>query len=79
VRVGLSHGIPISLFGFNVFRCDRSRAAGGCVALFVNRLIMADFSFCFNDVSILVGSIYNPDWLHFDQVKTFLDSMLALI
>jgi hypothetical protein len=44
-----------------VFRCDRSRAAGGGVALFVNRLIMADLSFRFNDVSILVGCIYNPD------------------
>jgi uncharacterized membrane protein len=30
-------------------------------------------SFCFNYVSILVGSFYNPDRLHFDEVKEFLD------
>jgi hypothetical protein len=62
--------------GFNVFRCDCSRTAGGCVALFVDRSIKAALayksagdsyfeyflvSFRFNDVLILVGSIYNPD------------------
>jgi hypothetical protein len=71
-----------------VFRCDRSRAA-----LFVNRSIKATLayksaagsyfeyvlvSFHSNDVSILVGSFYNPDQLHFDEVKAFLD-LLALV
>jgi hypothetical protein len=37
VILGLSRGIPISWFdGFNAFGCDRSRAACGGVALFVN-------------------------------------------
>jgi hypothetical protein len=35
-------------------------------------------SFRFNDVFILVGSIYNPDRLHFDKVRAFLD-LLALM
>jgi hypothetical protein len=35
-------------------------------------------SFRFNDVSILVGSIYNPDRLHFDEVRAFFD-LLALV
>jgi hypothetical protein len=35
-------------------------------------------SFRFNDVSILVGSIYNPDRLHFDEVRAFLD-LLTLV
>jgi hypothetical protein len=76
---------------FNVFRCDRSKVAGG--ALFVNRLIKANLayksaagsyfeytllSFRFNDVSILVGSINKPDKLHFVEVKAFLD-LLALV
>jgi hypothetical protein len=29
-------------------------------------------SFCFKDVSIFVGSIFDPDRLHFDEVKAFL-------
>jgi hypothetical protein len=52
----------VAFYSFNAFRCDRSRAAGGGVALFEYVLV----SFRFNDVSILVGSIYNPDQLHFD-------------
>jgi hypothetical protein len=73
---------------FNVFRCDRSRAAVGGVALFVNRSIKTTaagsyfeyvlVSFRFNDVSILLGSTFNPDRLHFDEVKAFLD-LLALV
>jgi hypothetical protein len=83
----------VAFDGFNVFRCDRSRAAGGAAALFVNRSIKATLayksaagsyfgyvlvSFHFNDVSILVGPINNPDRLHFDEVRAFLD-LLALV
>jgi hypothetical protein len=48
VRLGISRGIPISLLPlmvFNVFRYDRSRAAGGGVALFVNRSIKATLAY----------------------------------
>jgi hypothetical protein len=76
-----------------VFLCDRSWAAGGGVALLVNRSTKATVayksapgsyfeyvlvSFRFNDVSILVGYIYNPDRLHFDEARAFLD-LLALV
>jgi hypothetical protein len=70
----------VAFDGFNVFRCDRSRAAGGGVALFVNRSINFHVLvfFRFNDVYILVGSTYRPDQLHFDENRAFLE-FLALV
>jgi hypothetical protein len=83
----------VAFDGFNVFRADSSRAACGRVALYVNISIKSTMvyksasgsyfeyilvSLRFNDVSILVGSIYNPDRLHFYGVRAFLD-LLALV
>jgi hypothetical protein len=47
VRLGFIHGILISFAFviFNVFRCDRSRAAGGGVVLFVNKSIKATLDY----------------------------------
>jgi hypothetical protein len=86
VRLGLIRGIPISWLRLKAFRADRSRAACGDVALYVNKSIESTLvyksasgsyfeyilvSLRFNDVSILGGSIYNPDRFHFYGVRAF--------
>jgi hypothetical protein len=81
----------VAFDGFNVFCCDRSRAAS--VSLFVNRSIEATLSykstagfyfeyflvsFRFKDAPIFVGSIYDHDRLHFDEIGAFF-YLLALL
>jgi hypothetical protein len=90
---GLSRGIPMSWLPLMVLMCFVVIVLGRLVVVWPTKAIKATLayksaagsyfeyvliSFRFNDVSVLVGFIYNPDRLHFDEVKAFLD-LLALV
>jgi hypothetical protein len=68
--------------GFNVFRCERSRAADGGVAFFVNSSIKANLAYKSDAGSyfeyVLVSLRFNDVSIYVDEIKAFLD-LLALV